>query len=138
MQLKVETVTIVHDWVSFMAGVADTNLSNYAKLEETQHQWKFERHNNDPDFPLNVRVFYRSYAADETIVTKIIPKAEAKSALGTLTGMDHYLMQVKWLPDRHTIQNRKTDGFYLLRSLPSMPANLIPLKEYHKDAYASV
>lgn len=131
VKLTVTDIFFVFDYEAFMKPYADTKLASFAKLEDTMHQWKFERCENNHHYPLNVITMYRAFAADETIVTKFVSQEEAKSSLGRQTGMDHYLMQVKWYPDRSSIENRPVQGFYLLHDLPNIDPTLMPLKEFN-------
>ena len=72
LHMEIHNIVILHDWRAFMEECTDGNLGRWAKEEMTQHQWKFEKCANDANFPLNVKVFYRSYAADETVETTIL------------------------------------------------------------------
>ena len=118
-----------------MKGCGDESLGNFAKMESTQHQWKFESCRNEPDFPLNVKTFYRSFAADQTIITEILVNDyDAKSEHGAITLMDHYLLEVKWLPGKEAMKCN-SDGFYLLRGLPNFEEGTIPLKSFHEHSY---
>lgn len=134
IKLTITDIFFVFDYSELLKGCNDAKLSNFAKLEDTMHQWKFERCENNPWFPLNVMTMYRAFAADETIVTKIVQREVAQSSVGRKTGMDHYLLQVKWYPDMSTIEHRQVHGFYLLRDLPNVEPNLIKLKAFHADS----
>ena len=94
----VEDVFAVPDYASFFEPSIDRNLSNYAKEEETQHQWRFESVTPSGDFPLGAKVTYRSYSSNKVVEFKKLPKDMCVSPIGQLTGLEAYTTFCTWQP----------------------------------------
>lgn len=70
MKCNVHDIYCVPDYVRYLAPHMHT-ISRYAKGKWTQLQFFFDRVENDPKFPTNVKITYRAYSADR--VARLIP-----------------------------------------------------------------
>ena len=66
-QANVVDVFVVPDYVTYLSDCLDPRFGNYAKTEQTKHQFCFESVDRSPLFPLGVKTMYRAYAADDVI-----------------------------------------------------------------------
>ena len=137
LETTVADVYIIPEFSKFFGGHIDKHLSNYAKEEYTQHQFKFDCVDCSADFPLGCRVMYRAYASDKIVEFVTKAPAQCLSPIGQLTGLEPHTVLVTWGPKRSSTinSNNVVVGFYLLRSIPVLDQGcLFPPKEFLKGS----
>jgi len=130
--LKSELVDVhcIHNYWAYFQGCFDKYLSKFQKMQETQHQFRFEAVHNDPWFPLGVKVMYTAFAYFMNVEGIVLAdKAAARSDLGRKIGIDFVRTFSKWYPNEDTYESRPVSGFYLLKKIPTVALQVKPYDE---------
>ena len=136
LNTKMEDIHYVHDYWKFFRPCLDKLLSNFQKLQHTQHQFRFEAVENDGWFPLGCRVSYTAFCAKKTVEGQIrSAPGSAQTDLGFKIGIDFTRTYSKWYPDETTYPERPIFGFYLLTCLPTEPLHV---KMYDEESRAAM
>jgi hypothetical protein len=125
LNTKMEDIHYVHDYWTFFRPCFDKKLSNFQKLQETQHQFRFEAVEADVWFPLGCRVSYTAFCAKMTVEGNIrSAPGSALTDMGFKIGIDFTRTYSKWYPDENTYPERPVFGFHLLTCLPTEPLHV--------------
>jgi hypothetical protein len=65
LAVKVFDVLVIPDYCKWLGPCIDPHLANYARLEQTQHCWRFESRIPSTSYPLGVKTCYRAYCSDK-------------------------------------------------------------------------
>ena len=114
---------VLPDYVAWLDGFLDKKLSNYAKVINTQHQWRFEAVQRSVLFPFGCKTTYRAYSSGKVVEIIKKPMIQCITPIGMLTGLEAYTTYCKWYPDQNSIPNRNVEGFYILTDMPYIGRN---------------
>ena len=109
--------------MAWLDGFLDKKLSNYAKVINTQHQWRFEAVQRSVLFPFGCKTTYRAYSSGKVVEIIKKPMIQCITPIGMLTGLEAYTTYCKWYPDQNSITNRIVEGFYILTDMPYIGRN---------------
>jgi hypothetical protein len=110
-------INIVANYEGFLQPFNDT-ISRWAKEDLTIHQ--FHIYSVEPDilYPLGYKLRFRDYCSNQVVELLKVPKIEALTPIGQLTGIEAVTHNVKWFPDEQNDMGIIGDGIYTLRTIP--------------------
>ena len=130
-----DLVVCIPDYKQFYDPYLDGKLADYARLEHTQHQWKFEAVEISQWFPLGAKTCYRAYSTNCVVVFEKKAKDECLSDIGAATGLEPVTLYCPWHPATYDDPSRPgVEGFYLLKSIPHSPMGILPPFEFAEDS----
>ena len=94
----------------------DLFLEGYTRKETTEHRWRFEAVQKNPNFSFGSKCAFCS-----DIVIELVKKDKTLygTDIGRITGLESMRSYVKWYTDgRLSTANSQVQGIYLLHSLP--------------------
>lgn len=118
---KVVDIFVVPEYKKFLLPHIDTEIGYLHRLEDTQHQWRFEAVPvHTVHFPLGVKTTYRAYASDQIVKIRKLPKLQCISRDGCLTGLEACTVLVRWEPAFNPLKGQMVEGTFLLKTLPGI------------------
>jgi hypothetical protein len=89
------------------------------KLDQTQHQWRFEAEGKSQYFPLGCKTTFRRFASDRVVEFHIKPVEQCISPIGKVIGLEPFITFVQWYPSDTCYPDRPgIEGFHILHSIP--------------------
>ena len=104
-------VNVIANYESFLQSFNDS-ISRWAKEDLTIHQFHIFSVEPDIMFPLGYKFRYRDYCSNQVVELLKVPKIEALTPIGQLTGIEAITHHVKWFPDEHNDMGIIGDGIY--------------------------
>jgi hypothetical protein len=106
LTITVTDVYVVPSYEKFISPSIDKDLSNLHKLQNTQHQWRFQAVDKTTSFPFGCKTEYRAYASDKVVEFISKPKEHCHSKIGKLLGLEPTTVYCQWYPTPSCFRRR--------------------------------